>query len=97
MAVLPNHFVHFLPVGTCRHRRHQNVFGGHVREVLIHFTADNLRVHHQSIGQVLGNAQSRIGRQKRLRENQPPVDAVIERAFEPLRCRGLRGIGRKRH
>ena len=79
--------VQVLPVAAGGDGRHQDVLGRHEGQLLGQVPGDHLRIDDQPGGDVLVQDQDRVDRQKRLRQRQPAVGAVVERPLQPLRGR----------
>ena len=62
-----------LPISTLLHDCHDNVLGGHERQLLKNVPLDDLRIHHQPLRYILQRLQNDITRQKRFRECNPSV------------------------
>ena len=80
----PNHLVHLLAIAAGAHRVHDQLFGGHERQLVIDTTANTLGMHFKSLGDVRHQNQDCIAGEKRFRNDKAPVGGVIQRALEIL-------------
>ena len=90
LAVAADALVQILPVAAGGDGGHQDVLGGHERQLFGQMLGDHLRIDDQPDGDVLIQQQDRVDGQERLRQHQPAVGAVVERALQPLRGGGRR-------
>jgi hypothetical protein len=92
LAVLANPLVQVLAVATSLHGGHENVFRRHERQLGPQIGGDHFGIHHQARGDVLQKEQDGIRRQKRLRDDEPAIGAVVERTLHPLHGGGAAGV-----
>jgi hypothetical protein len=68
--------VRLLPVAAALDDRHDDVLGGHERQLLCDPPADDLGVDDEPLGHVLQRREHDVGRQEGLGEGDPPVRAA---------------------
>src|SRR5258708_31143519 len=91
MAGLANSFMQCLAVTPSRNSLHQYVFGSHEREGFSRVTPDYFGVDYQTITDIQQETQDAVARQESLRQDKPPIDAIVQRALQPLSTRRLGG------
>src|SRR5439155_16209845 len=91
-ALAADDLVELLAVPAGLYSAHQQALGGEKRHRAGDVLRDRLLTHFETGGDVGGEHENRVGPEERLRNHQPAMGAVIERALEPLRRRGVPGV-----
>ena len=96
LAVPPNPLVHLLAIAAGGDDRHQDVLGCHERQFFPEVLGDHLGIDHQAARDIAVEDQDGVDGEKRLRDDQPPIGAVVQGPFQPLggrRVGGARSAG----
>src|SRR5262249_38110637 len=84
-AMLTDAFVRDLAVDARVDRAHDQLFGGHERQLVGEAAADPRGVHLEPARHILHQDENRVGSEKALGNYETPVGAVVECSLEELR------------
>ena len=82
--MLANSLVRFLAIAARAHRADNELFGRHEWQLVAQTTTNARRMHLEPARDVLHEHENRVRREKALRNHQPAVRAVVQRALEEL-------------
>jgi hypothetical protein len=69
----PNLLVRLLPISSLLHERHDNIFSGHERELLLQSLLYDFGIHYQSFGHILKGGEDNVGCEECLGESNAAV------------------------
>ena len=84
--------VRLLPVPASLDDSHDDVLGGHERQLLRDAPGNHLWVHDEALRDVLQRREHDIRSQECLRKGDPPIRAVVKRTFKPLHAGRVQGV-----
>src|SRR6185437_11962403 len=86
--MLANALVRRLTIAARAYGAHDELLGGHERQLVSETPANSRRVHFQAARHVFHEDQDRIDGEKAFRNDEPAIGAVVERPLEELNAVG---------
>ena len=89
--MFPDRFVRDLPIAAGAYRAHDQLLGGHERQLRGDPSVDHRRMHLESTGDVRHQQKYRVGGEEHLGDDQTSIGTVVQRSLEVLH--GVRLVG----
>ena len=82
----------FLSITALLHNSHDDILGGHERQLLGDPPSDNGRIHDEALANILGDREEDVSSEESARQADSSDSGVIEGAFEPLHGASIESI-----